>query len=182
MVDALSEVARGMILGDPFDPATTAGPLAGARQVQTVERYVALGVEQGATLAVGGRRPAHLKRGFFFEPTVFGNVDNRSTIGQEEIFGPVLCVIPADDTEHAVELANDTIFGLNAAVFTHDPQRTIDIARRIRAGSIGQNASRTDFSIGFGGFKQSGIGREGGVEGLEAFLESKTIVLDQPGA
>jgi aldehyde dehydrogenase (NAD+) len=89
-------------------------------------------------------------------------------------------VIPADDAEHAVELANDTIFGLNAAVFTNDTQRALDIARSIRAGSIGQNASRTDFSIGFGGFKQSGIGREGGVEGLDAFLESKTIVMEQP--
>jgi betaine-aldehyde dehydrogenase len=180
MVEALADVARGMVVGDPFDAATTAGPLASARQRETVERYVAKGVEQGATLAAGGRRPAHLTRGFFFEPTVFGNVDNRSAIAQEEIFGPVLTVIPAKDVAHAVELANDTIFGLNAAVFTHDAQRALDIARRIRSGSVGHNASRTDFSIGFGGFKQSGIGREGGTEGLDAFLESKTIVMDQP--
>jgi betaine-aldehyde dehydrogenase len=179
MVDALCTVARSMVLGDPFDPSTTMGPLASGRQRETVERYVARGLEQGARLAIGGKRPAHLDRGFFFEPTVFGNVDNRSAIAQEEIFGPVLCVIPADDLNHAIDLANDSIFGLNAAVFTNDPQRALDVARRIRTGTVGHNGSRTDFSIGFGGFKQSGVGREGGVEGLEAFLESKTIVMDQ---
>ncbi|RZL88134.1 MAG: aldehyde dehydrogenase [Variovorax sp.] len=179
MVEALCDVARTMVLGDPFDAASTAGPLATARQRETVEGYIAKGVEQGATLAIGGRRPPHLPRGFFFEPTVFANVDNRSTIAQEEIFGPVLSVIPANDEAHAIELANDTIYGLNAAVFTQDPQRATEVARRLRAGSVGHNASRTDFSIGFGGFKQSGIGREGGVEGLMAFLESKTIVLEQ---
>jgi betaine-aldehyde dehydrogenase len=182
MVEALSAVARGMVLGDPFDPSVTAGPLASARQREMVERYVAKGLEEGATLATGGRRPPHLERGFFFEPTVFGNVDNRATIAQEEIFGPVLCVIPADDEAHAVALANDSIFGLNGAVFTNDVQRALDVARQIRTGSVGHNASRTDFTIGFGGFKQSGIGREGGPDGLTAFLESKTIVLDQPAA
>jgi betaine-aldehyde dehydrogenase len=179
MVDALAETARSMVLGDPFDPTSTAGPLANARQRGTVEQYVAKGVAEGARLAAGGRRPEKPDRGFFFEPTVFANVDNRSTIAQEEIFGPVLCVIPAENEAHAIELANDTIFGLNAAVFTHDAQRAMAVARQLRTGSVGHNASRTDFSIGFGGFKQSGIGREGGVEGLAAFLESKTIVLDQ---
>ncbi len=182
MVDALAETARSAVLGDPFDAASTAGPLATARQRETVEHYVATGVAQGARLAAGGHRPANLERGFFFEPTVFANVDNRSTIAQEEIFGPVLCVIPADSEAHAIELANDTIYGLNAAVFTNDPQRALQVGRQLRAGSVGHNASRTDFSIGFGGFKQSGIGREGGVEGLAAFLESKTIVLDQQHA
>lgn len=180
MVDALAEVARAMVLGDPFDPSVTAGPLATARQRETVEHYIAKGIEQGATLAAGGKRPAHLDKGFFFEPTVFGNVDNRSVIAQEEIFGPVLSVIPADDLTDAIEMANDTIFGLNAAVFTNDAQRALHVARQIRAGSVGHNASRTDFSIGFGGFKQSGIGREGGTEGLMAFLETKAIVLDKP--
>ena len=182
MVESLCEVARSMVVGDPFDAATTTGPLASARQRETVERYVTRGIEQGAKLAIGGKRPAHQTRGFFFEPTVFGNVDNRSTIAQEEIFGPVLCVIPAEDCAHAVELANDTIFGLNASVFTNDARRALEVARSIRSGSVGHNASRTDFSIGFGGMKQSGIGREGGAEGLAAFLESKTIVMDQPYA
>ncbi|KWF71980.1 aldehyde dehydrogenase [Burkholderia multivorans] len=182
MVDALVEAARGMVLGDPLDDATSMGPLATAAQRDAVERLVALGVSDGARLAIGGKRPAHLTRGFFFEPTVFANVDNRSRIAQNEFFGPVLSVIPADNEQHAIEMANDTIFGLNAAVFTHDTERALRVARRLRAGSVGHNASRTDFSIGFGGFKQSGIGREGGTGGLEAFLESKTVVLDQPAA
>ncbi|KWF36108.1 aldehyde dehydrogenase [Burkholderia pseudomultivorans] len=182
MVDALVEAARGMVLGDPLDDATSMGPLATAAQRDVVERLVAQGVSDGARLAIGGKRPAHLARGFFFEPTVFANVDNRSRIAQNELFGPVLSVIPADSEQHAIDMANDTIFGLNAAVFTHDTERALHVARRLRAGSVGHNASRTDFSIGFGGFKQSGVGREGGTGGLEAFLESKTVVLDQPAA
>ncbi|MDW9250072.1 aldehyde dehydrogenase [Burkholderia cepacia] len=182
MVDALVDAARGMVLGDPLDDATSMGPLATPAQRDVVERLVAQGVSDGARLAVGGKRPAHLARGFFFEPTVFANVDNRSSIAQNELFGPVLSVIPADSEQHAIDMANDTIFGLNAAVFTHDTERALRVARRLRAGSVGHNASRTDFSIGFGGFKQSGVGREGGVGGLEAFLESKTVVLDQPAA
>ncbi|KWH26733.1 aldehyde dehydrogenase [Burkholderia multivorans] len=182
MVDALVEAARGMVLGDPLDDATSMGPLATAAQRDVVERLVAQGVSDGARLAIGGKRPAHLTRGFFFEPTVFANVDNRSRIAQNEFFGPVLSVIPADSEQHAIDMANDTIFGLNAAVFTHDTERALRVARRLRAGSVGHNASRTDFSIGFGGFKQSGVGREGGTGGLEAFLESKTVVLDQPAA
>ncbi len=178
MVDALCQVARSMVLGDAFADTTTTGPLANARQRETVENYVAKGLAEGATLAIGGSRPSHLHHGFFFEPTVFGNVDNRSTIAQEEIFGPVLCVIPYDTEADAIAMANDSIYGLNAAVFTNDAQRALDIARQLRSGSVGHNGSRTDFSIGFGGFKQSGIGREGGTEGLMAFMESKTIVMD----
>ena len=106
-------------------------------------------------------------------------MDNRSVIAQEEVFGPVLCVIPYDTLDEAIAMANDSIYGLNAAVFTHDQARAVQVARQLRVGSVGHNASRTDFSIGFGGFKQSGVGREGGTEGLMAFMESKTIVLDQ---
>jgi aldehyde dehydrogenase (NAD+) len=179
MVEALSAAARGMVMGDPMDEATTMSPLATARQRESVELMVARGIAEGARLAVGGKRPAQPQRGFFFEPTVFSNVDNRSFIAQHEVFGPVLSVIPADSDEHAIDLANDSPFGLNAVVFTHDADRAMQVARRLRAGSVGHNASRTDFSIGFGGFKQSGIGREGGTGGLEAFLEPKTIVLDQ---
>ncbi len=177
MVEALADIAKSIVLGDPFAATTTSGPLATARQRETVEQFVAKGVAQGAMLATGGKRPAHLNRGFFFEPTVFGNVDNRSAIAQEEIFGPVLSVIPADDEASAIRMANDTPFGLNAAVFTNDADRALHVARQIRAGTVGHNGPRTDFSIGFGGFKQSGIGREGGVEGLTAFMESKTILI-----
>ena len=113
------------------------------------------------------------------EPTVFGNVDNSSRIAQEEIFGPVIAVIAAADEEDAIRIANDSVFGLNASVFTHDADRAREVSRRLRAGTVGQNGNRADFGIGFGGFKQSGLGREGGVAGLLPYLENKTVVLDR---
>ena len=109
---------------------------------------------------------------------MFANVDNHSTIAQEEIFGPVLSVIPVENEEAAVETANDSIYGLNASVFTNDVERAYATARRLRSGTVGHNSFRTDFGIAFGGFKQSGIGREGGKEGLAPFLEAKTIIMD----
>ena len=169
-------------VGDPLDPATQMGPLAMRRQRDRVEGYIAKGKAEGAKLATGGGRPAHLNRGFYIEPTVFGNVDNSSTIARDEIFGPVLSVIPADNEAQAVDIANDTIYGLNASVFTNDVDRAYATARELRSGTVGHNSWRTDFNIAFGGFKQSGIGREGGTEGLLPFLEAKTILLDQrPG-
>ena len=178
MVDALSANFAVLKVGDPFDAAIQMGPLAMSRQRDRVESYIAKGKAEGAKLAVGGGRPAHLNRGYFIEPTVFGNVDNNSTIGREEIFGPVLAVIPADNDEHAIEIANDTIYGLNNSVFTNDIDRAYAVARRLRSGTVGHNVMRSDFSIAFGGFKQSGIGREGGTEGLLPFLESKTVILE----
>jgi aldehyde dehydrogenase (NAD+) len=179
MVEALAEAARGMVLGNPLDEQTTMGPLALDRQRESVERMIAQSVAEGAQLVTGGKRPSHLDRGFFFEPTVLAKVDNGSFAGQNEFFGPVLSVIAADSEQHAIDMANDTIYGLNAVVFTRDNERAMRVARQLRAGSVGHNAPRTDFSIGFGGFKQSGIGREGGTGGLEAFLESKTVVIDE---
>jgi aldehyde dehydrogenase (NAD+) len=178
LVDALSAAFSRVRVGDPFDAATEMGPLAMRRQRDRVEMMIAKGCEEGATLATGGKRPVNLKCGFYIEPTVFGNVDNHSTIAREEIFGPVLSVIRARDEEHAVEIANDSIYGLNASVFTNDVDRAYSIARRLRSGTVGHNMFRTDFGIAFGGFKQSGIGREGGREGLLPYLESKTIILD----
>jgi aldehyde dehydrogenase (NAD+) len=174
LVDAFSQVR----VGDPFDPETQMGPLAMSRQRDRVEGYIAKGIAEGAVLATGGGRPKHLDRGWFIEPTVFSSVDNSSTIAQEEIFGPVLCVIPSDNEDHAIDLANGTIFGLNSAVFTGDVNRAREVAGRIRAGTVGHNAFRSDFGIAFGGFKQSGLGREGGREGLLSFLETKTVLLD----
>jgi aldehyde dehydrogenase (NAD+) len=179
LVDALSSAFSNIKVGDPFDPDTQMGPLAMSRQRDRVEQYIATGLQEGARLAAGGGRPDHLERGFFIEPTVFGNVDNRSTIAQEEIFGPVLSVIAADNEAHAVELANDTIYGLNASVFTDDEDRAYRVARELRSGTVGHNAWRSDFGISFGGFKQSGTGREGGVEGLHPYMEAKTIILDK---
>jgi acyl-CoA reductase-like NAD-dependent aldehyde dehydrogenase len=179
-VDALASRFGKTRVGDPFDQSSEMGPLVSDRQRGRVESYIAKGREEGARLATGGGRPAHLDRGYFVEPTVFANVDNGSTIGREEIFGPVLSVIPADSEEQAIEIANETIYGLNSSVFTNDPERAYAVGRRIRAGTVGHNAFKTDFTISFGGFKQSGIGREGGTEGIYPYLEAKTIILDQP--
>jgi acyl-CoA reductase-like NAD-dependent aldehyde dehydrogenase len=178
LVDALAGIFSQVQVGDPFDAQTQMGPLVAERQRDRVEGYIAKGVSEGATLATGGGRPKHLDRGWFIEPTVFGNVDNSSTIAQEEIFGPVLSVIPAQNEQDAIAIANDTIYGLNASVFTNDVERARDVARQLRSGTVGHNAFRTDFGMAFGGFKQSGIGREGGTEGLHPFLETKTVILE----
>jgi acyl-CoA reductase-like NAD-dependent aldehyde dehydrogenase len=178
LVDALSASFSRVKVGDPYDAGTGMGPLAMRRQRDRVEGYIEKGRAEGARLATGGKRPKHLPKGWFIEPTVFGNVDNHSTIAREEIFGPVLSVIPADSEAAAVEIANDSIYGLNASVFTNDVERAYATARELRSGTVGHNAFRTDFNIAFGGFKQSGIGREGGVEGLYPFLETKTLLLD----
>ncbi len=178
LVDALASAFSQVRVGDPFDPATQMGPLVSGGQRDRVLGYIAQGVEQGAILATGGGRPKDLDRGYYVEPTVFANVDNSSTIAQEEIFGPVLAVIPADNEDHVVAIANDTIYGLNASVFTPDVDRARQVSRQLRSGTVGHNAFRTDFGIAFGGFKQSGIGREGGTEGLLPFLETKTVILD----
>jgi len=177
LVEALAATFSQVPVGDPFDPGTGMGPLVTERQRDRVLGYVAKGVEEGGTLVTGGGRPAHLDRGWFVEPTVFGGVENRSTIAQEEIFGPVLSVIPVDDEQAAIDTANDTIYGLNASVFTNDVDRARAVAAQLRSGTVGHNAFRTDFGIAFGGFKQSGIGREGGTEGLLPFLEPKTVIL-----
>ncbi|WP_326546841.1 aldehyde dehydrogenase [Mycolicibacterium sp. ND9-15] len=176
--DALAAAFSAVQVGDPFDPTTQMGPLAMERQRDRVEHYIAKGVEQGATLLTGGGRPKHLDRGFYIEPTVFAGVDNKHVIAQEEIFGPVLSVIPADNDEHAVDIANDTIYGLNAAVFTPDAARAREVAGRLRSGTVGHNGMRIDMDTSFGGVKQSGVGREGGREGLLPYLETKTVLLD----
>jgi len=176
LVDALAAAFDRIKVGNPFDAETQMGPLATARQRDRVEGLIATGMADGARLAAGGGRPAHLDRGYFIQPTVFGNVDNGSTIAREEIFGPVLTVIPAQDEAHAIALANDSSYGLNSSVFTNDPERAYRVGRQLRTGTVGHNAFHTDFSISFGGFKQSGIGREGGVEGLAPYLEAKTMI------
>ena len=178
MVEALSSIFAKTQVGSPFDTQSQMGPLSTDRQRERVEGYIAKGIAGGATLATGGSRPNHLDRGWFVEPTVFGNVDNSATIAQEEIFGPVLSVIPAENEEDAIRIANDTIYGLNASVFTEDADLALQVARRIRSGTVGINAKRGDFSIAFGGYKQSGIGREGSSsEGLRNFLETKVVIV-----
>lgn len=182
-VDALADRFSRIKVGNPFDAGVEMGPLATSRQRDRVESYVEIGKTEGAKLAYGGGRPKSLDRGWFFEPTVFGSVDNSSRLAREEIFGPVLSVIAAADDEDAIRIANDSPFGLNASVFTHDVDRAHAISRRLRAGTVGQNGNRADFGIGFGGFKESGFGREGGLAGMLPYLENKTVVLDhKPGS
>lgn len=179
LVDALAHHFAATRVGDPFDPLTEMGPLASSQQRDRVEAMIALGVSEGARLASGGGRPKGLDVGYYVEPTVFADVHNSSTIAQNEIFGPVLTVLPVEDEGHAIAVANDSIYGLNSSVFTHDVNRAREVARQLRTGTVGHNAFRTDFGIAFGGYKQSGIGREGGREGLLPYLEVKTIILNE---
>ncbi len=177
LVDALCAAISRLKLGDPFDPETYFGPLITRRQRERVEEYIASGQEEGATVALGGGRPASMARGWYVEPTVFVGVDNTMRIAREEIFGPVISVIEYDDVDEAVAIANDSPYGLAGAVYTADPGRGFDVARRVRTGTFGVNTYGTDPFIPFGGVKQSGLGREGGPEGLAAYLETKAVAL-----
>jgi aldehyde dehydrogenase (NAD+) len=178
VVDALGETVKGMTFGDPDDPTTEIGPLVAERQQERVDKYIALGQEEGARVVVGGNgRPDGISKGWYVQPTVFADVDNSMRIAQEEIFGPVLAVIPFDDVDDAVRIANDSEFGLAGSVWTGDPSGAgMDVARRVRTGTFGVNQYTMDFVAPFGGFKASGIGREFGKEGLEHYLEQKSIL------
>jgi betaine-aldehyde dehydrogenase len=176
IVEAFRETVSRLIVGDPHDPVTQVGPLIAARQRDRVESYIRSGREQGARIAIGGGRPSHLTRGWFVEPTVFYDVDNQMRIAREEIFGPVGVIIPYDAEEQAIAIANDSDYGLAGAVFSADPQRALNVARQVRAGTVGVNVFGVDICCPFGGFKASGIGREMGIEGLAAFQETKTIL------
>jgi betaine-aldehyde dehydrogenase len=176
-VEALAAAVGNLKVGDPSDFATEIGPLVAARQRDRVLGYVAKGKAEGARCVVGGGRPRDFDRGWFVEPTLFAEVDNRMTIAQEEIFGPVLVAIPYDDEADAVRIANDSPYGLSGSVWTNDPARGIAIARRIRTGTYNVNFFMMAMTGPFGGFKDSGLGRELGPEGLRAYLEPKTICL-----
>ena len=163
--------------GDPFGPGQIMGPLISAAQLTRVLEYVEIGKREGARLVCGGKRPAHLKRGYYLEPTIFADVTNDMRIAQEEIFGPVLVVIAYDDDEDAVRIANDSIYGLSGAIIG-SPQRALAMARRIRAGTMNVNGANFFAPDSpFGGYKQSGIGREMGVAGLEEYLQLKTVAV-----
>ncbi|MET0499914.1 MAG: aldehyde dehydrogenase [Candidatus Binatia bacterium] len=176
VVEAFREVVSGLVQGDPHDIATQVGPLIASRQRDRVESYIRLGLEQGARIAIGGKRPKDLKRGWFVEPTVFYDVTNQMRIAREEIFGPVGVIIPYDSEEQAISIANDSDYGLAGAVFSSDASHALSVARQMRAGTIGVNTFGVDLCCPFGGFKASGIGREMGPEGLAAFLEAKTLL------
>ncbi|MFD4569043.1 aldehyde dehydrogenase [Streptomyces sp. NPDC058475] len=177
VVDTLTGLASSLQVGDPLDDATQIGPLVSRRQRDRVEDYIAKGIGEGARLTTGGGRPAGLDRGWFVQPTVFADVDNSATIAREEIFGPVLSVIAYDDVDEAVAIANDSDYGLAGSVWTADPERGLDVARRVRTGTIGVNGYALDPGSPFGGVKASGMGRELGPEGLTAFQQLKSIYL-----
>jgi aldehyde dehydrogenase (NAD+) len=163
-------------VGDLRDPATAIGPMVSARQYERVQRYIRLGIEAGATLIAGGTGPPDGLGGYFVRPTLFADVTNEMTIAREEIFGPVLCILTYRDEDEAVAIANDTNYGLASYVFSSDPRHARAIAARLQSGRVVINGAEHDPLAPFGGYKQSGIGREYGVFGLEAFLESKAIL------
>ncbi|HEY2563191.1 MAG TPA: aldehyde dehydrogenase [Acidimicrobiales bacterium] len=175
VVDAVTELAKGLRIGDPFDESTDIGPLFAERHRERVEGYLEIGRKEGARVTTGGGRPGGFDKGWYVEPTVFADVDSRMRIAQEEIFGPVVAVIPFDDVEDAVAIANDSDYGLAGTVFTGDAAFGLDIARRIRTGSIGVNGYMFDLPAPVGGYKCSGIGREMGPEGLDNYVELKSI-------
>jgi betaine-aldehyde dehydrogenase len=178
LVAQLVERIAGLKLGDPNDEDTYFGPLCSSRQRDIVEGYIASGLQQGARIACGGQRPASQPTGWFLEPTVFTDVDNSMRIAQEEIFGPVLSVISYSAEDEAIAIANDSAFGLGGAVFAPDPEHGLDLARRIVTGTCAVNGGPPSGGGGpFGGRKQSGLGRERSVEGLESFLAIKSVAL-----
>ncbi len=178
LAEAIAAEMAKVRIGSAHDPATEMGPVASRRQLERIEGYIKKGRAEGARLAAGGARPAEFKQGFFLEPTLFADVAPEATIAQEEIFGPVLSLIRARDDEDAVRIANQSAYGLHGSVFTPDKERARAIARRVRTGTFAQNGMKLDFALPFGGMKQSGIGREGGKDALEPYLESKTVLLD----
>ena len=175
-VEALCAAAKGIPTGDPTDARTMLGPMVTSQHRDRVMDYIRMGSHEGARLVHGGGRPVGLERGWYVEPTVFDSADNNMRVVREEIFGPVVTVIPYRSDAEAVALANDTEYGLSGAVFSADPQRATQAAHRIRAGSVYVNgAIMIEANAPFGGFKQSGIGREGGPEGLAEYLETQSV-------
>ncbi|BBZ53572.1 aldehyde dehydrogenase [Mycolicibacterium phocaicum] len=175
MVDALAALASGLNVGDPLEKSTDVGPLVSARQRDRVLGYIEAGKADGAKLVAGGGIPADQPVGWFVSPTVFADVDNASRIAQEEIFGPVLAVIPYETEQQAVTLANDSEYGLGGTVWSADAEHATDIARAIRSGTVGVNDYQMDIAAPFGGVKASGLGRELGPEGLAAYQSIKSI-------
>jgi acyl-CoA reductase-like NAD-dependent aldehyde dehydrogenase len=171
---ATTALAR-LKLGDPLDPKTKLGPLVSDAQRRRVEAYIQKGVEEGASLVAGGKRPAAFARGHYVEPTVFSEVQPAMTIAREEIFGPVLAILPYDTEDEAIAIANDTSYGLAGGVWSADRDRALRVARRLRTGQVDVNGARFNPLAPFGGYKRSGIGREFGKYGLEEYLQIKAI-------
>jgi aldehyde dehydrogenase (NAD+) len=177
--DEAVEMAKAQLakltLGDPFDKTTRLGPLASAGQRDTVLEYIEKGKKEGATVVAGGGKPAHLPKGFYVEPTIFANVDNKMTVAQDEIFGPVLSIIPYDSEEEAIAIANDSQYGLAGGVWAGTQERALEVAKQLRTGQVDVNGGRFNVLAPFGGYKKSGIGREIGPLAIEEFFQLKSI-------
>lgn len=175
--DSLADFFRSLPVGDPSDPSTMIGPLVSRAQLERAERYVQVAKDDGGVLVTGGRRPAHLDRGYFYEPTLVDGVTNDMRIAREEVFGPVISLLTYESDDEAVRIANDTEFGLGNGVHTKDVERGIALAKRLQSGTVSINDSGCVMTEPWGGMKKSGLGREGGVEGIEAYLEHRQIQL-----
>ncbi|MEU7155666.1 aldehyde dehydrogenase [Streptomyces chrestomyceticus] len=181
IAERFTAAASALRVGDPLDPATEIGPLVARRQQQRSLDYIALGQREGAKVLTGGGRPEAMETGWYVEPTLFGEVSNSMRVAREEIFGPVICLLPYEDEAEAVRIANDSEYGLSGSVWTADTERGIDVARRVRTGTYSVNTFSIDMLGPFGGYKNSGIGREFGPEGFGEYLEHKMIHLPAQG-
>ena len=175
LVAGLKQAAAHMTVGDPLDRATVVGPVITDVHRGRIERYIQLGRDEGGTIAIGGDRP-DLERGFFVNPTLITDCTNQMTPVREEIFGPVVVVVPVDTVEEAISVANDSDFGLYSYVFTKDAGKAMGIAKQLRSGNVGINTLQRNHEAPFGGFKQSGVGRDGGSFGLHAYSELQSLV------
>jgi len=175
VLELASGAAAKLTLGDPLDPGTKLGPLVSEPQRLRVEGYIQKGVQEGARLVAGGKRPAAFARGHYVEPTIFADVTSRMAIAQEEIFGPVLSILPYDTEDEAIAIANDTMYGLAGGVWSADRERAMRVARRMRTGQVDVNGGRFNALAPFGGYKRSGVGREFGKYGLEEYLQIKSV-------
>ncbi len=180
LYDRLRDMVGSMPVGDPFDPTTEIGPLVSSAQRGRVESYIAAAKDAGTRVLAGGGRPEGLDRGWFVQPTIFADVDPNAAIAQEEVFGPVLTVHTFDTEAEAIEIANNSDYGLNGSVFAADPAHALAVARHIRTGTVELNGTPAGFFAPIGGFKNSGIGREAGIEGFDAYVELKSYGLPQP--
>jgi aldehyde dehydrogenase (NAD+) len=175
VLEAMKAMAANLVIGDPADPKTQVGPVVSAAQRERCQRYVDLAVAAGAKVVIGGKPAASAGTGFFFEPTILDTPDNKNPAAQEEIFGPVVSVIGYRDVDHAVEMANDSVYGLSGYVYGKTPAEAVAVAQRLRTGTVNVNGGMASAYASSGGWKSSGVGRERGVEGLRVYQQIQML-------